>query len=96
MRVSTTVILPVLGVLLLASGPALAADPAPAAAPPPAAPAKLVDTVDDNKVICKTLTVTGSRLGAKKTCMTKGEWAYQHSSAMDAFRNNHPWNPTAH
>lgn len=32
---------------------------------------------DTNKVICRTVAETGSRLKAKKICMTAAEWAEQ-------------------
>ena len=94
MRVSTTAILPVLGVLMLASGPASAADPTPATAPttPPAVPAKPVNVIDGDKVVCKSLVQTGTRF-PKKVCLTKAEWFYEHTSAMDALRNKHELDP---
>jgi hypothetical protein len=91
MRISTTVTLSLVGVLMLAAGPAPAADPTPATATttPPAAAAKPVHAIDDDTIVCKTFLVTGSRLGAKKRCMTKAEWRYQGTSAVDFFRTSH-------
>ena len=91
MRISTKVIPPVLGALMLASGPAWAADPTPTAATTvaPAAAAKPVNVVDGDKVVCKSIAQTGTRF-PKKVCLTKSEWFYEHTSAMDALRNNHP------
>lgn len=77
------------GLLLLA----LAGDPAPAntATPPPAAQSgaqtgahatTTVASADDDKVICKTVPVTGSRFGAVD-CMTKKDWAAQAAAARD-------------
>jgi hypothetical protein len=53
-----------ISVLLLQA--AAAAGPATsqvAAAPP-----------DDAKIVCKTVTASGSRLGGKRTCLSKKEW----------------------
>jgi hypothetical protein len=91
MRISTTVTLSMLGILILAVGSASAADPTPATATttPPAATAKPVNVIDGDKVVCKTLAQTGTRF-TKKVCLTKAEWFYEHTSAMDALRNKHP------
>jgi hypothetical protein len=35
------------------------------------------------------LAQTGTRF-TKKVCLTKAEWFYEHTSAMDALRNKHP------
>jgi endonuclease YncB( thermonuclease family) len=100
MRASTAVIL--LGMSMLVTGPASAADPTPAAADPtpaaaatttpPAAPAKPVNVVDGDKIVCKTYSQTGTRF-PKKVCLTKAEWFYEHTSAMDALRNKHELDP---
>ncbi len=88
MRISVKVILPVLGAVALASAPAWAADPTPAIATH-ATPAKPVNVIDGDTVVCKSIAQTGTRF-PKKVCLTKADWAYQHSSAVDALRNNHP------
>ena len=56
--------------MLLLASPALAesASPAPVAAPATAA------TPVREKVICRTMPVTGSRLGGKRECMTAARW----------------------
>jgi hypothetical protein len=70
--------------MLTASAPGLAfgADPTPvpaasspaaAAAMAPMAPA--TNRQDPNQVICKREEVLGSRLGGKKVCRTREEWA---------------------
>jgi hypothetical protein len=42
----------------------------------PAAPvAADVSTPDFNKVVCRRIDKTGSRLGSAKVCATKAEWA---------------------
>jgi hypothetical protein len=42
---------------------------APAAADEPAGPAK-----DSNELICKSQSITGSRLGARRVCQTRAQW----------------------
>lgn len=93
MRIRTSAILSFSGILMLASGPALA-DPTPAAAAttPPAAAAKQAKAIDDDTVVCKSYAQTGTRL-PKKVCLTKAEWFYEHTSAMDALRNKHELDP---
>ena len=44
---------------------------APALARPADSETRLVD---ENKPICRTTEIIGSRLGTKKTCMTRGQW----------------------
>lgn len=63
--------------------------PAPVA-PTPAvttAPAPVVvkKTNDQDRVICKTEEVIGSRLGGHKTCMTKAQWDAVSASSRDAM-----------
>jgi hypothetical protein len=72
-------------ILILAGTSALAAGDSPAAAPAAAqattvAPATVTPKPED-KVICKTEVGTGSRLGAKKTCMKKSDWAVEAQAA---------------
>lgn len=52
-----------------ALAPATAADPAPVQSQNVRPPA------DPNQKICETETVVGSRLGAKKVCLTRSQWA---------------------
>ena len=63
---------------MLAAAVAVAGDAPPApASPPPAgagAPAVPVDNDPMHKVECRRLEETGSRLGAKRVCMTREEW----------------------
>jgi invasion protein IalB len=56
---------------LLASVPAAAADPAAS----PAAGAAKKPARDMNEVVCEREQVIGSRLGSKRVCMTRAEWA---------------------
>jgi hypothetical protein len=45
---------------------------AAAAAPPP--PQQIAALPNDEKVVCKTLVGTGSRLNTERICMTRKEW----------------------
>ena len=60
---------------LVSADPAAVAAAAPAQAPAAAkAPAPAV--ADGNQVVCRSLKITGSRLGTRqKVCATKAEWA---------------------
>ena len=62
---------------LLASGALAAADPAPA--PAPAAKPKA------EKKICRTIEITGSRMGVREICMPASEWDYQKRQAEDVL-----------
>jgi hypothetical protein len=54
------------------AAPALADTPTAA---PSAAPAVRTSTADPNEVVCEKQEVIGSRLGRKKVCHTRAEWA---------------------
>ena len=45
-----------------------------AAAATPTATQTVAPPPDDAKIVCKTVTGTGSRLGGKRTCLSKKEW----------------------
>ena len=60
------------GFLWLAAGVAGMLVSMPAAAADPAVPKR--SGYDPNERICETVTVTGSRLGAKRYCATRAEW----------------------
>ena len=45
-----------------------------AAAATPPAESQTAPPPEDAKVVCKTVTVTGSRLGGKRVCMAKRDW----------------------
>ena len=63
-----------LAAALLAGASTSAVAQAPAAAPAQAtANAKPADNA--NEMVCQKQEVTGSRLGAKRICMTRSEWA---------------------
>lgn len=52
---------------------------------------------DPNRVICKTETETGTRLGGKKICLTAREWdeyEYQQMKNTQGYQNNQPAPPT--
>lgn len=57
--------------------PALAGDPAPQTAPVAPAAVPGADAAKPDPVICERVPEIGSRLRAKKICMTKSEWAEQ-------------------
>jgi hypothetical protein len=69
-RVSIKFLLP----LLLVSSPALAQSTPQAPATAPATGAATPGDAD-TKPVCKTVVPTGSRLGGKRECHTKSEWA---------------------
>ena len=48
---------------------------APAAEPPTQAQTNAKPANDPNEVICEKQEVTGSRLGGKRVCMTRAQWA---------------------
>ena len=52
---------------------------------------------DPNRVICKTETETGTRLGGKKICLTAREWdeyEYQQMKNTQGYQRNQPGDPT--
>ena len=61
----------------------------------PAHPANIesenVETNDDQEIVCRTMKVTGSRIGRKKICATKAEWALwakaQRAEAEETIRD---------
>lgn len=68
--------------LLTTSATALAqATPAAGSPPPAAVPAagKDANATDPNKLVCRTVEITGSRLGKKRICHTAEEWAEQRA-----------------
>lgn len=90
--------LPACAALLLAA-PVLANPPAEAAVPEtaaaaatPVAPGQKIYAspaamdADLSKVVCRTEQPTGSRLGARRVCKTRGEWAAESANARDEIR----------
>ena len=73
-------------VALLAFATIATAEPTPPPAPPapPAAPAKPAE----EKKICVTEEVTGSRLGGKRVCMTKSEFDERQIEARKELDQN--------
>jgi hypothetical protein len=55
------------------------------AATPPAA-AQPATPPEDAKVVCKTVTITGSRLGGKRVSMPKREWGRMNEQNEQAAR----------
>jgi hypothetical protein len=41
---------------------------------------------DDAKIVCRTVTPTGSRLGGKRICLSKKEWRRMDRDSEDATR----------
>jgi hypothetical protein len=59
-----------------------------AAAAPAAPPATPGSKGDPNEVICERQKVLGSRLAARRVCMTRAEWAEQRNSDRDLVQNS--------
>ncbi len=73
-------------VAVMAFATIVSAEPAPLTAPPapPAAPAK----PKEEQKICVTEEITGSRLGAKRVCMTKSEFDERQNEARKQLDNS--------
>lgn len=61
---------------------------APAPAPAPAPATAETKAADPNQRICKNIAMTGSRLGARKVCKTRQEWALAAEAARAQTSNN--------
>lgn len=57
-----------------------------AAAAAPATTETATPPADDAKIVCKTITTTGSRLGGKRMCASKKEWRRMNDEAEKAAR----------
>jgi hypothetical protein len=84
-----------ISLLVGASASAVARTDPAAATPPSAAQASTeapatVKANPEDKVICKTQTPSGSRLGAKRVCMKKSDWEAQSQTAGDQLRFRPP------
>jgi hypothetical protein len=51
-------------------------------------PSMTVAPPDDAKIVCKTITPTGSRLGGKRTCLSKKEWRRLQAESEQATRES--------
>jgi len=71
-----------LAVLMLAAAVAT-----PAFANPPAPAATASGGTDANEIVCRTMTVIGSRLGRTRQCATRAEWARLQSAEREQTRN---------
>ena len=62
-----------------------------AAGAAPAAPGTTLVPPDDAKIVCRTITGTGSRLGGKRVCLSKREWQrmYDESRQTAQEYQNH-------
>ena len=58
---------------------------APAASAPPAEPTASKSKSDPNQRICEDITPIGSRLGVKRFCATRAEWADKRQQDRDAI-----------
>ncbi|HEY5105452.1 MAG TPA: hypothetical protein VII73_01630 [Caulobacteraceae bacterium] len=56
-----------------------------AASAAPSSPAKTSSADDPDKMICKTVVPTGSRLGGVRTCQTRAQWAVLTRDSQDAL-----------
>ena len=65
------------------------ADPAPMAGSAPAVSKTGLDArLDPNAIVCKSEDQTGSRLGAKKVCLTRQQWADMAKSSRERLEEN--------
>ena len=75
----------------IASGLAILAAPAGAQAPvteaPPSREVATTDSSDARRIVCKREEVIGSRLGAKKVCLTVQEWEDRAKADRDSTEN---------
>ena len=78
-----------------AAGPASTTAPAPAAqATPAAAPAPSATAqADPNPIVCRTETVTGSRLGTKRICAHESEWKTMREDSRHSMAQWESHNP---
>jgi hypothetical protein len=56
-------------------------------AAPPAATQTASTPPEDARIVCKTITPTGSRLGGERICLPKREWRRLHESGQEATRD---------
>jgi hypothetical protein len=85
----------VAGVLMLAASPAIA-QTVPAQAPKSQAVVS-TDSSDANRIVCKREDTVGSRLGAKRVCLTVQEWkdrADFHRDATERIQHSTPVTPS--
>jgi hypothetical protein len=77
--------------------PAPSQQPAPSVAPamPAAAPQPPKKSRDD-EMVCKTEETTGSRLGGKKVCMTRRDWAQHSLDDEEMLLNGNPYDVNHH
>ena len=67
-------------------GLACAVDPGSSAAAPTASPKADGKKTDLDRVVCKAEDTTGSRLNAKKVCLTVAQWQEYENDAKDQTR----------
>ncbi len=81
---------------LVLSATAAVADPPPAASAPAVVPPATGTAPEaprpaarnpDTDMVCKTEETTGSRLGAKRTCLTRAQWAARSAAGKEALED---------
>lgn len=77
-----------LGLAIVISVPAEANSPTS-----PAQPAAKVDN-PDNKMICKFVNTTGSRLSRDRECRTRAQWAHQSDEQTDELEQQQSARPS--
>lgn len=75
------------GVVAPAAPAAPAAAAVPAAAAAPAAPAAAVAAADEDPMVCKKITETGTLGRKKKLCMTASQWEEHRKNARGVMRS---------
>jgi len=62
--------------------------PATASETPATSQAQAVNIADPNKQVCKKTETTGTRLGLKRVCKTRAEWAAEAEYAKSNLNRN--------
>lgn len=86
MRFAFKCALPAIALVVLPSAAALA-DPDNAPGSPAPEPLTIEPEPKADKKVCKTVTITGSRLPGKKVCKTKEEWDAEAALVQEDLRS---------
>ena len=62
--------------------------PVPVAAPAVAKKAATDPRIDSNAIVCKSEDTTGTRLGAKKVCLTRQQWADMAAESRERLQKD--------
>ncbi|HXZ67113.1 MAG TPA: hypothetical protein VEH07_00835 [Alphaproteobacteria bacterium] len=92
MRITLSMI-GVLAALSACATPQQTPEQASAPAATTATPGTLASAKDPDRIICKSQQITGTRLGAKRTCMKAREWdefEYQQMKNTQGYQRNAP------